>query len=441
MQVAQAYFFLPWSKKGMKSAVNVICMLAFVTMCIANPLLAQNQSGQPPLPQPYATKSVRNFSKVKGWKDASTPQAPAGFTVTAYSSGLDNPRWMYVLPNGDLLVAESNSNHSIWEKIGAFFIGATKSNNLHNSADRITLLRDSNNDGKVDFQSIFLKNLNQPFGMLLLNGWLYVANTDAVVRFPYTDGLSGMTNKPEKIADLPGGMRHWTRNIIANAAGTKIYVAVGSGSNVGEKGMDKEKLRADILEMDPDGKNIKIFAAGLRNPVGMAWTEDGELWTVVNERDELGDELVPDYLTHVQAGGFYGWPYMYWGLHPDPRIKEKSPEAAATIVPDFGLGPHTASLGLAIYDGSSFPEKYRQGAFIGQHGSWNRSTLSGYKVIFVPFVNNKPAGPSEDFLTGFILDLKKDKVRGRPVGVTVMPDGALMVADDVSKVLWRVSYH
>jgi glucose/arabinose dehydrogenase len=435
-------FSAPMFKKtGMKCAWNLASLISAIVLAwLAMPLMAQSQASQPVLPAPYATKSVRNFSKVKGWKNDATPQAPANFYVTAYCSGLDNPRWMYVLPNGDLLVAESNSNHSIWEKIGAFFVGATKSNNLHKSANRITLLRDSNKDGKVDLQTVFLQDLRQPFGMLLLNGWLYIANTDAVIRFRYVDGLKRITDKAEKITDLPGGMRHWTRNIMANPAGTKIYVAVGSASNVGEKGLDKERLRADILEMDPDGKNLKVYAGGLRNPVGMAWTADGELWTVVNERDELGDELVPDYLTHVQANGFYGWPYTYWGTNPDPRIKEKSAEADRTIVPDFALGSHTASLGLALYNGKSFPEKYHQGAFIGQHGSWNRSTLSGYKVIFIPFSDNKPSGPAEDFLTGFVLDLRKRKVRGRPVGVTVMPDGALMVADDVSKVLWRVSH-
>jgi glucose/arabinose dehydrogenase len=345
-----------------------------------------------------------------------------------------------VLPNGDLLVAESNSNHSIFEKIGAFIIGASHSNNLHRSADRITLLRDANRDGIVDLRTTYKAKLHQPFGMLLLGNALYIANTDALWKFPYTPGETENKSVGEKIIDLPGGMRHWTKNIIANKDGSKIYIAVGSASNVAEKGIDKEKMRANILEINPDGSGLKIYAAGLRNPVGMGWSTDGKLWTAVNERDELGDDLVPDYLTHVEQGGFYGWPYRYWGNHPDPRVKDAVPEQALnTLTPDVALGSHTASLGLAFYDRDAYPQKYRHGVFIGQHGSWNRSVLSGYKVIFIPFRDGKPSGDAEDFLTGFVSDLGKRKVRGRPVGITVMPDGALMVADDVSGRLWRVS--
>jgi glucose/arabinose dehydrogenase len=350
---------------------------------------------------------------------------------------------MYITPNGDILVAESNSNHPLGEKIGGTLIGASKSNNLSKSADRITLLRDHDNDGIPETHDVFLEKQAQPFGMLVLDEWFYVGNTDAIWRFPYESGQTRIIGDGEKIAVLPAGKhnRHWTRNIIASADGRKLYVAIGSGSNVGEHGIENELLRANILEMDIDGGNERVYAAGLRNPVGMAWAPGGKtLWTVVNERDELGDDLVPDYLTGVREGGFYGWPYTYYGNHDDPRVEEPRPEAVnETIVPDVQLGSHTASLGLVFYTNNAFPEKYRNGAFIAQHGSWNRSTLAGYKVVFVPFVDGKPSGKPEDFLTGFIADLEKDKVRGRPVGLVVMPDGSLLVADDVNGVIWRVT--
>jgi glucose/arabinose dehydrogenase len=407
----------------------------------AFPQTRQNTVTADPLPPPYATKSSMNFSNVIGWGDV-RPMAPQGFMVTKYADGFDNPRWMYVAPNGDILVAESNSNHSFIEKVGAVVIGANKSNDLSKSADRITLLRDTDKDGYPDMRETFLTGLNQPFGMLVLGDWLYVANTDAIWRFPYTPGQTKIAVQGNKVIDLPAGKhnRHWTRNIIANPSGTKIYIAVGSGSNVAENGIEEELLKANILEINPDGSGQQVYAAGLRNPVGMAWQPGTNvLWTVVNERDELGDDLVPDYFTHVVKGGFYGWPYVYFGQHEDPRVKEKKPEVTSkTIVPDVNLGSHTASLGLTFYTGKSFPEKYRNGAFIAQHGSWNRSVLSGYKVVFVPFMNGK-AGKPEDFLTGFVADLEKEKVHGRPVGIITMPDGSLLIADDVSNTLWRVS--
>lgn len=396
------------------------------------------------LPPPNATKSSMNFSNVIGWKDEETPKAPEGFTVTRYATGFANPRWLYVAPNGDVLVAESNSNHSFLEKIGAHIIGASKSNDLHNSADKITLLRDKDKDGIPEEKFTLLTGLNQPFGMLILGNWLYVANTNALLRFHYTVGQTQITDTGQKITDLPAGKhnRHWTRNIIANADGSRIYIAVGSGSNVAEHGIANELLRANILEIKPDGSGQRVYASGLRNPVGMGWAPGTHvLWAAVNERDELGDELVPDYLTGVRENGFYGWPYAYFGQHIDPRVKEKKPDLVKkTIVPDVDLGSHTASLGLVFYTGRSFPEKYRNGAFITQHGSWNRSVLSGYKVVFVPFRDGKPAGRPEDFLTGFIADLDKGKVHGRPVGITQLPDGSLLVADDVSDVIWRVAY-
>jgi glucose/arabinose dehydrogenase len=394
------------------------------------------------LPPPNATKSVMNFSNVIGWKEGEAPVAPEGFTVTKFADGFDNPRWIYITSNGDILIAESNSNHPLFEKIGGTIIGASKSNNLSKSADRITLLRDHNKDGMPEVHDIFLDKLAQPFGMLVLDDWFYVANTDAIWRYPYQAGQTRIIGNGQKVADLPAGKhnRHWTRNIIASKDGKKIYVAVGSGSNIAEFGLDNELLRANILEMDPDGSNERVYAAGLRNPVGMGWAPGTKtLWTVVNERDELGDDLVPDYMTSVRDGGFYGWPYSYFGNHEDARVKEARPEVVnEAITPDLSLGAHTASLGLVFYTDNSFPKKYRNGAFVAQHGSWNRSTLSGYKVVFVPFANGKPGKP-EDFLTGFIADLEKEKVRGRPVGLAVTPDGSLLVADDVNGVIWRIS--
>jgi len=371
------------------------------------------------------------------------PMAPAGFNVTIYADAFQNPRWLYVTPNGDILVAESNSNHPLLERIGALFIGATRSNSMKHSADRITLLRDANHDGVPEVRETFLSHLNQPFGMLALGNWFYVANTDGLWRFPYTPGQTKISGKGDKIVDLPAGKhnRHWTRNLIANAEGSKIYIAVGSGSNVAEYGMANELLRADILEINPDGSDLRVYASGLRNPVGMGWAVGTKtLWTVVNERDELGDELVPDYFTHVEEDGFYGWPYVYYGQHEDPRVKDKPVMAKAAIVPDMNLNSHTASLGLAFYTQKAFPEKYHNGAFIVQHGSWNRSILSGYKVLFVPFQNGKPSGKPEDFLTGFIVNLEKEKVHGRPVGVVVLPDGSLLITDDVTNTIWQVRY-
>jgi glucose/arabinose dehydrogenase len=394
------------------------------------------------LPQP--SKSHGNYSKVIGWKEGETPVAPSGFKVTKYVDGFQNPRWMYETPNGDILVAQSNSNYSFFKQIGAALIGAGKSNNLKHSANIITLLRDANKDGIPELRETFLtEGLNQPFGMLIIGNWFYVANTNAVLRYPYKVGQTKITGKGEKIVDLPAGKhnRHWSRNIIANSDKTKIYIAVGSGSNIAENGIENELLRANILQVNPDGSDLKVFASGLRNPVGMDWAPGTQtLWTVVNERDGLGDDLVPDYLTSVKENGFYGWPYSYFGQHEDTRVKEMKPELVSkSIIPDFPLGSHTASLGLAFYTGTSFPEKYRNGAFIAQHGSWNREKLSGYKILFVPFKDGKPSGKSEEFLNGFILDPEKDKVHGRPVGIIVNQDGDLLLTDDKTNTIWRVT--
>jgi len=399
------------------------------------------------LPAPYATKSVTNYSNVVGWKSGETPKAPAGFTVTKYAEDLDNPRWMYVTPNGDVLVAQSNSNYSLPKQVGAAIIGAGKSNDLNHSADLITLLRDTDKDGKPDVRAKFLTKedgLNQPFGMLVIGNWFYVANTDALMRFPYDREQNKVTGAGVKLIDLPAGKhnRHWTRNIIANADNSKIYISVGSGSNVAENGIDDDKGKAAIYEINPDGSGLRAYASGIRNPVGMGWAPGTKtLWTSVNERDELGNNLVPDYLTSVKENGFYGWPYAYWGNHVDPRIKAEDRKPGLvkeTIVPDVDLGAHTASLGLAFYSEKAFPAKYRNGAFIAQHGSWNRDPIAGYKVIFVPFKDGK-AGKPEDFLTGFVVDPKKNEVRGRPVGVTVLPDGSMLVTDDKTNIIWRVS--
>lgn len=371
------------------------------------------------LPAPFATESVENRPKEDGWPDGKMPLAPEGFVVTKFADKLDSPRWTYIGPNGDIFVAESGTKKS---------------------ADRITLLRDVNKDGTPEMREIFLEKLNRPLGMLVLKNYFYVANTDGLYRYPYKAGETKITSKGEKIVDLPAGgyNNHWTRNLLANADGSKIYISVGSASNMADHGIDEEKRRANILEVNPDGSGERVYASGLRNPVGMDWAPGSNvLWTAVNERDKLGDDLVPDYITSVKEGGFYGWPYAYFGQNEDPRRKGERPDLVAkTIVPDVPVGAHTSSLGLVFYNKTQFPAKYHNGAFVGQHGSWNRSKLSGYKVVFVPFRNGKPSGKPEDFLTGFIES--EQKVYGRPVDVSVMYDGSLLVNDDSGNVIWRV---
>mgnify|MGYP002777704991 CR=1 FL=1 len=398
----------------------------------------------PQLPPPG--EPANHFSKVIGWPEGKTPTAPAGFVVTEYARDLINPRWAYVAPNGDVLVAEANTELKGAKKVAAVASGKAQSQRMGESANRITLFRDTNGDGKPDLRTVFLEKLNQPFGMVVQGNFFYVANTDGVMRFPYQAGQTKIGGPGQKIRELPAGgyNNHWTRNLLASPDGKKLYVAVGSGSNVGENGMEHEVRRAAILEMNPDGSGERIYASGLRNPVGMAWypgTTRGDgptLYTAVNERDELGDELVPDYLTSVREGAFYGWPYSYYGQNEDPRRKGERPDLVKkAVVPDVPLGSHTASLGLAFYDKNAFPETYHNGAFIGQHGSWNRSSFSGYKVVFVPFRDGKPNGKPTDFLTGFIANDKE--VYGRPVGVTVLPDGSMLVTDDVANRIWRVA--
>jgi glucose/arabinose dehydrogenase len=396
------------------------------------------------LPAPYATKSATKRSKVIDWPAGRTPVVPAGFAISEYAGNFNSPRWLYVLPNGDVLVAESNTVPTDVKKRVAAALDLDPSRSLKStSANRITLLRDTNQDGKPEVRETFLADLNQPLGMLVLGRYFYVANTDGVLRYAYEPGQTRISGSGQKILSLPAGgyNNHWTRNLLASADGSKIYVSVGSGSNVAEHGMANEKRRANILEINPDGSGERVYAAGLRNPVGMAWAPGTTtLWTAVNERDELGDELVPDYLTSVKPGAFYGWPYAYFGPHEDPRRKGEAPELVKqTVVPDVALGPHTASLGLAFYTQQRFPTKYHNGAFIGQHGSWNRSSFSGYKVVFVPFQNGRPVGPMQDFATGFVASEAGQEVYGRPVGVAVLPDGALLIADDAGNKVWRVS--
>jgi glucose/arabinose dehydrogenase len=376
-------------------------------------------SGKIKLPPPFATRSASNNPKVLGWPKARMPRPAQGLEVSLFAEDLDYPRLAYVLPNEDVLVVEAGGEKS---------------------ANRITLFRDTNKDGKPDHREIFLPNLNMPYGMLLLRNWFYVGNTDALVRYPYRSGQTRIDRPGEKILDLPAG-GHWTRNLTTDRAGEKIYIAVGSATNVGEDGTDsKDPRRAAILQLNRDGSGMRVFASGLRNPVGMEWEpETNALWTVVNERDGLGDELVPDYMTSVPDGAFFGWPYSYFGQNVDPRKKGEKPDLVKkAIVPDYGLGSHVAALGLSFYRGKAFPERYRRGAFIGMHGSWNHSKMVGYKVAFARFENGKPVGPLEDVLTGFIAQEKRFEVYGRPAGVTELPGGSLLVADDAGGKIWRV---
>jgi glucose/arabinose dehydrogenase len=423
------------------------CIILSCTMAVlstfSTSVLAQGYKDQVVLPKPYATKSNNTFSKVIGWKDNQAPVAPKGFKVSKFASGLENPRWLYIAKNGDVFVAESGTRipkSKRSDEKDAFF--ASKSQNF-GSANRITMFRDKDKDGIYETKYAYLANLNQPFGMLILNDYFYVANTDELLRFPYHEKDSMNIGKYEKVLDLPSGgyNNHWTRNIIANPEGTKIYITVGSESNAAERGIEIENKRANILEINPDGTGERIYASGLRNPNGMDWApKSKKLWTAVNERDGLGDDLVPDYVTSVKDGGFYGWPYSYFGQNEDPRHKNARPDLVSkAIVPDIALGSHTASLGLTFYRNKAFPKKYRNGMFVGQHGSWNRLVLSGYKVVFIPFKNGFPSGKPEDFLTGFIADIDKNEVHGRPVAVAELPDGSLLVTDDASKTIWKVT--
>lgn len=396
-------------------------------------------------PQRHTWIPTIEVARAVGWRGQEAPTPAPGFLVTAYAADLDHPRWLYVLPNGDVLVAETGApaRPADGRGIKGWFMARfmQRAGARVPSANRITLLRDTNQDGIADVRRLFLSGLNSPFGMSLVGGSLYVANTDAVLQFPYRTGDTGITEPGVKLVDLPAGPinHHWTKNVLSDAGGRRLYVTVGSNSNVGENGMDHEIRRAAILEVDLATRRSRIFASGLRNPNGLAWQPDsGALWTVVNERDELGNDLVPDYMTAVSDGGFYGWPYSYYGQNVDGRAKPPRPDlVAGATAPDYALGSHTASLGLAFGQGTLFPARYAGGAFVGQHGSWNRDPASGYKVIFVPFSRGVPAGGPEDVLSGFLS--ARGEARGRPVGVAFDNQGALLVADDVGNRIWRVT--
>jgi glucose/arabinose dehydrogenase len=407
---------------------------------------ADGTGPNPMLPAPRRSLfPTVNVVSAKGWTAAEKPVAAEGTAVTAFARGLDHPRWLYVLPNGDVLVAETNApprpKYARGIKGWFFKRYQKKAGGAVPSANRITLLRDADGDGVAEVRSVLLSGLNAPFGMALVGDVLYVANSDAVVRFPYSPGQIQITASASKVVDLPAGdiNQHWTKNLIASPDGAKLYVAIGSASNVAEHGIKEEEGRAAIWEIDPRTGRHRIFASGLRNPVGMAWEpEGGALWTVVNERDELGSDLVPDYMTSVRDGGFYGWPYSYFGSHVDTRVEPPRPDLVATaIAPDYALGPHTASLGLTHSKGTTLPARFANGMFVGQHGSWNRKPRSGYQVIFVPFTGSKPSGAPIDVLTGFVRE--NGDAMGRPVGVALDRKGALLIADDVGNIVWRVS--
>jgi len=427
-------------------------LIAFGMLLASGAAFAQNgqypvgYGPNPKLPEPEKSLiPTVNVAPVDVWKGEAKPVAPAGFTVTAYARDLAHPRWLYVLPNGDVLVAETNAPPKPEDSKGIkgkiMQMQMKKAGAVTPSANRITLLRDVDGNGAAKTRSVFLKNLHSPFGMTLVGKDFYVANSDAVMRFPYEEGKMAITAAGAKVMSLPAGPinHHWTKNITASPDGKFLYMTVGSNSNVAENGIDKEEGRAAIWELERATGKSRLFATGLRNPNGMAWEPKSKaLWTVVNERDELGNDLVPDYMTSVKDGGFYGWPYSWYGPNVDARVKEGRPDLVAkAIVPDYALGAHTASLGLAFYDGSAFPTSYHGGAFVGMHGSWNRKPHSGYKVAFIPFADGKPAGPPQDFLTGFLT--KDEKAAGRPVGVAVAKDGALLVADDVGNTIWRIA--
>jgi len=406
----------------------------------------QSYGASPTLPAPQSSwLPTVNIAPAKGWPSGAKPVAASGMAVNAFATGLDHPRTVYVLPNGDVLVAESNAPPKPDDAKGVkgFIMKQVQkwAGAGVPSANRITLLRDADGDGTAETRSVFLENLNSPFGMVLVGEDFYVANSDAIMKFPYHEGDTKITSGGTKLADLPAGTinHHWTKDLTASPDGSKLYATVGSNSNAAENGIAAEENRAAVLEVDRATGKWRVFASGLRNPNGPSFQpQSGALWVTVNERDELGNDLVPDYMTSVQDGGFYGWPYSYYGQHVDTRVEPQRPDLVAkAIVPDYALGAHTASLGLTFNTGKLFPESMANGAFVGQHGSWNRKPRAGYKVIFVPFANGKPSGKPQDILTGFLND--SGDAQGRPVGVRIDKPGALLVADDVGNTIWRVT--
>jgi glucose/arabinose dehydrogenase len=421
--------------------------MAAMTAVLAGQEVRPRNAHAPHLPMPDTTHRSTRLARVVGWPTGVTPKAPAGFSVTLWAAGLHSPRWVHVLPNADVLIVESSNPGTPrdWrqspEELAAWY--ATRIRGA--SANRITILRDTTGDGNPDVRSILVSGLNQPLGVVALEGHLYVANTDALVRYPYALGQLEITVPPARVIDLPAGgyNNHWTRNVVAHPNGRKLYVSVGSATNVDLEGIDaKDPRRAAILELEPDGRAVRVFASGLRNPVGMAWEPaTGALWTAVNERDGLGDDIPPDYITRVRENAFYGWPYAYWGPHEDPRHAGRRTDLVRrAVTPDLATGAHTATINLLFYTGRQLPAQYRGGAFVAQRGSWNRREFAGYRIAFVPFRNGTPAGPLEDFLTGFVVPGGDREVYGRPVGLAELPDGSLLVSDDASNVIWRVRW-
>jgi glucose/arabinose dehydrogenase len=425
------------------SALLLAALAACGTVAVSAPNAGIGPNPVLPAPQKSLVPTV-SVAKAVGWPAGVRPTTAAGFQVKAFAAGLDHPRWIYVLPNGDVLVAETNAPPKPDDGKGikgvAMKLLMKRAGAGVASANRITLLRDANGDGVAEVRSVFLSGLNSPFGMALVGNELFIATTDAIVKVPYVTGQTNITASPVKVTDLPAGTinHHWTKNIIASPDGSKLYATVGSNSNVAENGLAAEEGRAAIWEVDRVTGAKRLFATGLRNPNGMGWEPESKaLWTVANERDELGNDLVPDYLTSVKDGAFYGWPWSYYGQNVDVRVEPvKVDMVTKAIPPDYGLGAHVAALGLAFSD-SRMPANFASGAFIGEHGSWNRNPRSGYKVVFVPFSGGKPASEPLDFLTGFLSD--QGEAYGRPVGVALDAKGALLVADDVGNMIWRVA--
>jgi len=434
----------------MKWTCVTVSMVVLVAGCTApgssDPLVGFGPS--PPMPTAHTSLIPQvGVPDVVGWPAGAAPKAPAGFTVSRFAEGLDHPRWLLALPNGDVLVAEAAAppsqgdatNPGIRGWIQKMLMERVKS--AVPSPDRIILLRDADGDGVAETRTVFAQGLKSPFGMTLVGDTLYVANTDGVVSFPYRSGQTAVEGTGTKVFDLPGPPinHHWTKNVVASPDGRRLYATVGSNSNAGDNGMAAEQGRASVWVYDIASRQARIYASGLRNPNGLDFEPTpGAMWTAVNERDEIGPDVPPDYLTSLTDDGFYGWPYSYWGQHVDTRVSPPRPDLVSqAITPDYGLGPHTASLGLTFYRADAFPAPYRGGAFVGQHGSWNRQPLNGYRVVFIPFANGRPQMPAQEFLTGFLN--AKNEIQGRPVGVAVDSRGALLVADDVGGVVWRVA--
>jgi len=422
--------------------------LALLSSVSAYALDPQDQIGPDPVlppPQQFLTPPM-HLAKVVGWKTGETPSVAAGLKIEPFATGLQHPRNLYVLPNGDVLVIESKGPNVQPVRRPKDYVMALVENWVTGGGDtgpsnRITILRESNGAAKPEMRRVLLNNLNSPFGVALIGSDLYVANTDSLVRYPYKDGDMQITDPGQPVLELPGGPidHHWTKSLAASPDGKLLYVGVGSNSNIVENGWEAEKNRAAIWEVDPATKRWRVFASGLRNPNGLCFEPQSKaLWAVVNERDELGPDLVPDYMTSVKDGGFYGWPYSYYGQHLDPRVEPQRPDLVAkAIMPDYALSSHVAPLGMAFDTADALGAKYKGGAFVGEHGSWNRPELNGYKVVFVPFADGKPSGKAEDIVTGFLDD--KGEARGRPVGVAIDKSGALLIADDVGNTVWRVT--